>query len=288
MQKTVYFDKYIPYQLEHGVDGAMVEKKLDLSGFFSAVAAAELRNTLRTINGERYRFHVCHFDETNACWEVQLLRLRDVLLPGVADEAGMYEILTLPEGRFIAESCTLVYDAAHTCLYMLRNKMCLSISRLIDYFREMFPEGVYLTFKPVFQMDESQPWGNQTSIRRIELCCSADQAECLGQETRLYHLLKQFGCYNGNTISISISMGHHRGSLNPLETRRLITEAYGVPELGKLRVHAADREDAMHEWINLLDNRVYYRCRIQFDKERPITHSRLYQAFLRVHSQGGH
>ncbi len=286
MQKTVYFDKYVPYHLVEGEDGAMVEQRLDMSDFFQIIAETEFGNTLHRINGERYRFHVCRHDENNECWEVQILHLRDVLLPGVADEAGTYEELDLPEGRYLAESCTMMYDANDGYLYMQRNKMCITASRLTDYFRAMFPEGTYLYFKAALNGNQEQPWGNRTYFRQVELCCYADQVENLAPDTSLRRLLNGYGAYQGNTINISISMGHRPGTLNPQRTRELIAQAYQTPDMVKLKVKAAEEEDADYEWLNLLENRATYRCRIEYERNSRISHAMLYNACLHAHMRG--
>lgn len=287
MQKTVYFDMYAPYHLVEGEDRAMVEQRLNMCDFFQEIAGTELRNTLHRINGERYRFHICRYDENNACWEVQILHLRDVLLPGVADEAGAYEELDLPEGRYLAESCTIMYDARNHYIYVQRNKMCITTSRLTDYFREMFPEGTRIYFKPVLNGNQEQPWGNRTFFRQVELCCYANQVEHLAPNTSLRNLLSGYGAYQGNTITISIGMGHRRGTLNPQSTRELIAQAYETPDMVKLKIKAAEAEDAEYQWLNLLENRATYRCRIDCERNTRISHAMLYHACLRAHMRGG-
>lgn len=287
MQKIVYFDKYAPYHLVEGEAGVMVEQRLKMVDFFEAISKAEIGNTLQRINGERYRFHVCRYDENDKCWEIQILHLRDVILPGVADEAGAYEELDLPEGRFLAESCTVLYDVRSHYIYMQRNKMCITMSRLTDYFRALFPDGTLICFKHVLTADQERPWGNRTVFRKVELCCYANQVDRVPVGSSLHKLLKGYEDYQGHTIEISISMGHKRGSLKPQETKELIEQAYQTPDMLKLNVSAAESEDADFQLLDLLENHVSYRCNIDYERGTRITHTMLYHACLRAHKQAG-
>lgn len=281
MQKTVCFDKLAPYTLVTTEDGAQIEKRLDLSGLFKVIAPDPQKPTLREILGEKYRFHICKYHEDRKIWELQILHLREALLPGIADEETEYKLLTLPDGNYVAESCTVIYDEANVTVYLQQNKMCMSASRLALYLRGMLPEDTRLLFKPIYADEKALAIDEHTRFKKVILCYSADQKKGNEDGSGLGTLLNTFGKYQGHAITISIGMGRRKGLLNSHETRNLILEAYEASDVNKLRVQMSNDVDKGFEWFDLLENREQLKCIVQYDRDDPITHEKLFTACMK-------
>lgn len=278
MQKTVYFEKLVPYTLEENDDGAQIEKRLDLSELFEQIAPDPQKPTLQDVLGEKYRFHVCTHHEESRIWELQILHLRDALLPGIADESTEYKLLTLPDGNYVAESCTLIYDEQNIVLYLQQNKMCMSVSRLALYLRSLLPEDTHLLLKPMFANEKALKIDENTRFKKVVLCCLADQKSNVKKNSLLGGLLDNFGKYQGHAVQIEIGMGRRKGLLDASQTRELVMEAYEASDVNKLQVHMTNDFEAGFEWVDLLENRELIKCKIQYDKDDPITHEKLYAA----------
>lgn len=120
-RKNVQFDHFRPYYLKRNDDGSTQECAYDLKALLQYVASQPFTNTKKQILGDTHMFHVCKRDGQLKVWELQILHLREKLLPGIADDAGAYELITLEENQYPAESTTMLYDEVSCTLYMQRN-----------------------------------------------------------------------------------------------------------------------------------------------------------------------
>lgn len=242
-----------------------------------AIAAAPLSDTKKRINGDLYRFHVCQHDQKLNIWELQLLHLREKMLPGIADENGYYELIELEDGKYPAESTTAIYDEDHHTLYFQRNFYGMSIRTLEIYIQELAPKGTLLVFKPRMLGNRLSKVTDTSLYRRVILISGTEQID-QGGGTSLNKALRSFASYQGKIVKIELGFGHSSGLLKSDATAELIRDAYASKEIKKLEVTMSDPDDISFETINLLDDRAKYSTILEVSRENPITHSRLYQA----------
>lgn len=94
-------------------------------------------------------FHTCRYDEDLHMWELQILHLRERILPGIADDNGAYELIQLADNQYPAESTTVLYDEIRCTLYLQRNIYGTSIKALEEFLQLISPEGTLLLLKPI-------------------------------------------------------------------------------------------------------------------------------------------
>lgn len=276
MAKVIYFDKYVPYTLTKDEEGNRHESQLSLNTLFSHIKENQLGNSFRDIYGAKYRFHVCEYHEEDKVWELQILHLRDSVLPGIADESDEFNLIELPEGRYPAESCTALYSIKNNMIYLQRNVACISSKRLTRYLHSLLPEQTKMLLKPVIKGNRFSKVSEQAVYKKVILTCyndphRQDDASSLGE------ILKTVGKYNAPTVHVEIGLGRKRGGkLNAAETTKLLREAYEDEDIQMLKVHLAPRQDEDFELVDLLEDRDCYILNIEFSRENPISHARLY------------
>ena len=279
--KMIQFDHFRPYYLKRNVDGSVQECVYDLKVLLQYVEDQPFANTKMQILGDTHMFHVCRRDNQLKVWELQVLHLREKLLPGIADDNGAYELITLGENQYPAESTTMLYDEASCTLYMQRNIYGTSIKVFEDYLQRISPEGISVLLKPITC---GRRIAKITTDKLYRKCILAVDSEQLTEEQRtqsLGRIIDNFRNYQGRIIKIDLGFGRKRnGLLNSRETSLLIHEAYNYSGTQNLKVSVAEDEDTAFETINLLDDRASYKVTVEFSRNSPITHERLYRICL--------
>ena len=80
---------------------------------------------------------------------------------------------------------------------------------------------------------------------------------------------------------MELGFGRQRtGRLDSPETTKLIQEAYDYRGTTGLKVSTAQDEDTAFETINLLDDRDKFIIPVEYSRNNPITHERLYRMCL--------
>lgn len=278
MSKFVHFDKYIPYTLLTAADGSPIERRLDLNDLFQQLSEEPQQRGLKEILGEKYRLHVCTYHENDALWELQVLHLRDSILPGIADEEREYELLTLPDGKYPAESCTMIYIPQDSTILFQRNVLCMSSRRLGYYLQSMMPEGTKMILKPVFSGNRIEMINNHASYKKVILAAKIGRDE-EEPTTGLKSLLRAYRSYGAPLVQIDISTGRKRNSrLKPDEISELVREAYEDNDVQKLRVNMAKDAQSEFGWVDLLEDRDGITVKMEYSKDDPISHDRLFGA----------
>lgn len=280
MSKLVYFDEYKPFTLTTGADGTQHEHPLDLDDLFKQLSEEPQKRGLKELFGEKYRLHVCRYHENDALWEIQVLHLRDSILPGIADEEREFELLTLPDGKYPAESCTMVYIPQSTTIFFQRNTLCMSIRRLGYYLQSMLPEGTKMVLKPVISGNKIDMINNYASYKKVVLLATVGR----GNEeptSRLTRLLNAYKGYGAPYVQIEISTGRKRNSrLKAAEISELVREAYTDNDVQKLRVNMAKDAHSEFGWVDLMEDRDGITVKMEYSKDDPISHDRLFEAWI--------
>lgn len=82
-KKTVQFDHFHPYYLAQDENGASREHLYDLRALLEHVMSHPFSETKKKILGDTHMFHKCRRDDQLNVWELQILHLREKILPGI-------------------------------------------------------------------------------------------------------------------------------------------------------------------------------------------------------------
>lgn len=275
--KVVEFDFFRPYYLINNEDGTTTESVYDLKVLLKHIASNPLLNTKRKILGDNHLFHICKKEDDSNIWEIQVLHLREQVLPGIADEEGAYELIVLSEDQYPAESTTILYDEDACVLYMQRNIYGTSIRALTGLIQLISPEETYVILKPLMQRSKIDKVTSAKNHKKIVLTVDCEQLTSQEHGSDLGKILSAFSTYQGKIITVELGFGRKRGQyLNSTDTVKLLKEAYDFPGTDKLIVDILESDDSKIEKVDLLDDRKKFLFKMEYSRENPITHERLY------------
>jgi hypothetical protein len=264
-----------PFYLEKDEDSVQHETPCDLSHLFTSIEASSVSRTVKEIRGDKYRFHICRLHKKERIWELQILRLREKMLPGIATEEGEYELIELEEGKYPAETITALYDEFTCRLYVQRNIFGISLSSLGTYIGDLLPAETSILLKPIAPKSRIGQMTPTKKYRKVVFTCEPDFSDSSENQSRLSRILRVFNRYQGSSVTISIGFGRKSGYLNADEASELIKEAYAAGAQ-KLEVRMADNEDVEIHTIDLLDDIESYTFEMEYSRQNPITHKRLF------------
>lgn len=279
--KWVEFDLFRPYYLIENENGTTKESPYDLKSFLNHISKYPLINTKRKILGDNYLFHVCQKEQNSSIWEIQILHLREQILPGIADEDGAYELIELSEEQYPAESTTILYDEDTYIIYIQRNRYGTSLRALTGLIQLISPEETYVVLKPLIQRSKIDKVMSAKKHTKIIVTVDSEQLPPEQHSPCLRNILDTFSAYQGRIVKIELGFGRKKGNcLNSAETVALLKEAYEFTGTDKLVVSVMESEDSKIEKIDLLDDRMKYFLEMQYSRKEPITHERLYARCL--------
>lgn len=275
--KVIEIDLFRPYFMQKGSDGVLRECVYDLSALFKHIIKAPLTETKRRIYGDNHMFHVCKYNERKKLWEIQILHLREQLLPGIADEGGGYELIQLDNNQYPAESTTVIFAEDTNILYLQRNIYGTSIRALTALFQSISPDGVWVNLKPIMCTSKIDIVKNSKLYRKVTIAVDSEQINDEEKETALGKIISSFSDYQGKIVKFELGFGKKRKKyLNRSDTIQLLMDAYEFPGTEKLIATVSDSEDAKFEKVDLLDDREKILLNLSYSREEPITHERIF------------
>ncbi len=275
--KVVEIDLFRPYFLQKGSDGVLKECIYDLSALFKHITKSPLTETKMRIYGDNHMFHVCKYNERKKLWEIQILHLREQLLPGIADEVGGYELIQLGDNEYPAESTTVIFAEDTNILYLQRNVYGTSIRALTDLLQSISPNGVWVNLKPIMCSSKIDIIQKSKLYRKVAIAVDSEQIMEEEKETALGKIISSFSDYQGKIVKFELGFGKKRKKyLNRDDTIQLLKEAYQFPGTEKLIATVSNSEDAKFEKVDLLDDREKILLSLSYSREEPITHERIF------------
>ena len=279
--KKIHFDLLKPYFIQDDKYGFTEEKVYDLKPFFEHISNNPLVHTKKKVYGDYHMFYKCKHHDTDNIWELQLLHLREQILPGISDGDKEFELITLDENKYPAESTTAIYDGNTNIIYMHRNIYGTSIKVLTALIQFISPEGTSVALKPIIKSREIDKIKQSSFFRSVILVADSEQLEESDKQTSLGRIISSFSEYKGKIVTIDLGFGRSRGFLNSSKTTQLIREAYEFLGTQKLKAAISDSEDGKIERVDLLDDREKILFDIGYSRENPITHERLFSECMR-------
>lgn len=279
--KTIQFDLLKPYFIQDDKYGFTQEKLYDLKPFFKHISSNPLVNTKKRVYGDYHMFYKCKHHEADNIWELQLLHLREQILPGISDGDKEFELITLGENQYPAESTTVIYDGNTNIIYMHRNIYGTSIKVLTALIQHISPEGTAVALKPIIKSREIDKIKQSSLFKSVILVADSEQLEESDNQTSLGKIISNFSEYKGKIVSINLGFGRSKGFLRSKETTQLIRDAYEFLGTQKLKVAITDSEDGKIEHVDLLEDKEKILFDIGYSRECAITHERLFSECIR-------
>lgn len=277
--KVVVFDYYEVWCHQLDPDGDKInETKYDLTSVWTKGSKLTAKETMRKFREEKARIQKVELKKD--IWEIQLLRLREKSLPGVAKDDGDYQIIKLEDGEYIGESNSLLYEKKHCILVMQRNYNGFTPSGVEDYLTSLFsPESEIkqIILKPIISGSKLD------KIKKDKLYRSLIIGVAIGKDKLvdtplLGKLLKEYVKYEGASYKIKISLGNVKRdrTLSTGLTVDTIREIYGQSCVTELKTSVKTSEDTKAEIVDLLNDRRQDSVELLVDKNTPLTHERVY------------
>lgn len=284
-KKTVYFDYFDIWCHELTEDGeTIVEKKFDITNILKKASELTPKETMRKYRDEKVRIQ--KVKSLGDIWEIQLLRLREKSLPGVAKDDGEFQLIVLDDGEYIGESVSLLYDKQDCVIVIQRNCNSISPSGVEEYFNSILhSERIKrIILKPIIAESELKKITTSKVYRSLTIGISMN--EQIPDSIFLNNLLKNFKEYDGVSYKFVISVGRAKKdkSLSPGLSVDTIKELYDKKYTTILKTSIKDSEDTKVEKIDLLDDRRKDSCEFTIEKKKPLTHERVFMEMYKKYS----
>lgn len=224
-------------------------------------------------------------------WEILLLRLREEIFPGIADNEGNYEIKFLEDGKYYCEATTLLYDIKKSILVFQRNRYGIQFSGLEIIFNEINSnaENSRILLKPIIKNNKISILNKDYTYTTLQIAVenlakySAEEVSKM-KNTSIIGNMAAFRKYKSDVIELSLGYGRTKKKEDKLDSELVIdtvNDLHGNIYVKKLKVAVKFNEDTRVETIDLLDDRINDHILLEYSKENPITHERIISA-LRV------
>lgn len=284
--KHICFNHFSPYYLSDSKKGASSEKLYNLHKMLKAVSSElALGNTIeKQIFGERHRFYKCKYNNKYKIWEIQLLHLRENIIPGIANDAGGYELIPLKDSEYPAESTTALYDEVREILYLQGNHYGTTTNSVEMFLQELSPAGTKVLLKPILYQNRINIITPDSLYRQLYLVVDSDELQdsaSTDSNNSLFKTIRELKQYQGRFIKIDINFSRQRtGVLQAERVSKLVHEAYDFNGTKDLKVKRAGSYGETFDTINLLKDRKCYEFTLSSSREHPITHDILFKQCL--------
>lgn len=285
--KTIYFDYLKTYiQRYERDDNKIIEELANLSGFFERVS--KIDSVDRTYNMGNEKIRIQELKKAGEYWEILILKLRDEVMPGIADDNGNYSIAILEDGKYYCESTSMLYDPENGVLVMQRNRYGLQASNVEVLLNIInIDDKIKIILKPIINKDKIKLLDNGHAYRSLEIgIVNNMEQDVVENSNGIMGVLNNFQKYKGNNVSIRIGYNKRCKKDECLDSNLVIdtiNELYGNIHINKLKTSIKFNDDTKVETIDLLDDRIYDYENLTYCKENPITHDRVINILIQLY-----
>ena len=285
--KTIYFDYLKTYiQRYERDDNKIIEELANLSGFFERVS--KIDSVDRTYNMGNEKIRIQELKKAGEYWEILILKLRDEVMPGIADDNGNYSIAILEDGKYYCESTTMLYDPENGVLVMQKNRYGLQASNVEVLLNIInIDDKIKIILKPIINKDKIKLLDNGHAYRSLEIGIVNNMEQDVVEDSNgIMGVLNNFQKYKGNNVSIRIGYNKRCKKDECLDSNLVIDtikELYGNIHINKLKTSIKFNDDTKAETIDLLDDRIYDYENLTYCKENPITHDRVMNILIQLY-----
>lgn len=278
--KAICFDYLRTYiQRYDGETSTVIEELGDLEECLQRIS--KMDSVDRTLKMGNDKVRIQELKKYDGLWEFLILKLRDEIMPGIADDNGNYTLEILEDGKYYCESTTMIYDPEKCILVMQKNRFGLQASNVELLFNKInIDEKIRIILKPIINKNKINLLDKDKVYRSLEIgFANSFNEENIQEKTNgILGTLNNFQKYKGNSVTIRIGYDKRAKKDDCLDSNLVvdtINQLYGNIEVNKLKTSIKFDDDTKAETIDLLDDRIYDRENFEYNKENPITHERI-------------
>lgn len=278
--KAICFDYLRTYiQRYDGETNTVIEELGDLEECLQRIS--KMDSVDRTLKMGNDKVRIQELKKYDGLWEFLILKLRDVIMPGIADDNGNYTLEILEDGKYYCESTTMIYDPEKCIVVMQKNRFGLQASNVELLFNKInIDEKIRIILKPIINKNKINLLDKDKVYRSLEIgFANSFNEENIQEKTNgILGTLNNFQKYKGNSVTIRIGYDKRAKKDDCLDSNLVvdtINQLYGNIEVNKLKTSIKFDDDTKAETIDLLDDRIYDRENFEYNKENPITHERI-------------
>lgn len=278
--KAICFDYLRTYiQRYDGKTNTVIEELGDLEECLQRIS--KMDSVDRTLRMGNDKVRIQELKKYDGLWEFLILKLRDEIMPGIADDNGNYTLEILEDGKYYCESTTMIYDPEKCIVVMQKNRFGLQASNVELLFNKInIDEKIGIILKPIINKNKINLLDKDKVYRSLEIgFANSFNEENIQEKTNgILGTLNNFQKYKGNSVTIRIGYDKRAKKDDCLDSNLVvdtINQLYGNIEINKLKTSIKFDDDTKAETIDLLDDRIYDRENFEYNKENPITHERI-------------
>lgn len=278
--KAICFDYLRTYiQRYDGETNTVIEELGDLEECLQRIS--KMDSVDRTLKMGNDKVRIQELKKYDGLWEFLILKLRDEIMPGIADDNGNYTLEILEDGKYYCESTTMIYDPEKCILVMQKNRFGLQASNVELLFNKInIDEKITIILKPIINKNKINLLDKDKVYRSLEIgfANSFNEENIQDKTNGILGTLNNFQKYKGNSVTIRIGYDKRAKKDDCLDSNLVvdtINQLYGNIEVNKLKTSMKFEDDTKAETIDLLDDRIYDRENFEYNKENPITHERI-------------
>lgn len=258
------------------------ENKCDISDILIHLKDSDINDRTFEYNDEKIRVQEVKYHEVDDIWEIQLLRARKYIAPGIADDSGNYSIMVLDGDKYYAESVTLLYDAKRCIIAMQINHNFITrtiLEKIFEKFQQNLTNVVQL--RPIIIPDSKNKIKNAKYCTRLSVTVRPSIGEENSDNKTLFGML--FGTtqkFRGSQCKIEIGFGRNlkkKNTLNLEEIEKVINEMEKVSGIEDLEIDYKNEEGSLVDKVSLIKERIKDVIVIDVEKNKPIVHEIIFQ-----------
>lgn len=277
INKAIKIDYYEVYRRRKENNNKYIEEKVDISAIFEILKDATVQERTFKYGGETIRFQEIKYDSENKIWEVQILRSRNIIAPGIADNSGNYTITTLTDDKYYAESISLLYSAEKSLLAFQINHNYMTrtvLEEILNKFQEDLTEKILLF--PIIVNDKVQKIKKAKFYTKLHIVAKQNSSEIMQAGTLMGAILNSTQKYEGSQVEITIGFGRTRKKKDTLNTQQVKEEIEYLSKNENIELLQIDYKsdiDELTDTFNLIKERLHDWIYIQkANDKKPILH----------------
>lgn len=270
IKQSVRFDFFVPYSEDD--DGN--EFFVDLTDLFNDIHNLKGNDRIGHYFGTPVRMDSIHaLPENPDITYFHMVRMRDEGLASTKQNTDKLTDIVLDSDDYIAEDISGFFDAK-TCAVMLqRNSHSLSISGVREYLKQKYEEihpndSLFLSFRPVPDLNIIQKVKNVTNFRRLQLKFASSQVSNFdhGFSKVLGQFAELFSKAGGSNMNLLLSASKGEPDLKRDEMLSLISEIQNDKTLLSSAIFAGKEGDAPIELYDLLNGKLQTYAKFSISK----------------------
>jgi len=292
-QKNVIFDHCEVWAQEKipGESNEYEETKLNIASLFEKIIKYEQiqKETVRSYRGGKARIQSITKNK-NGLYEIQFLRLRIDLPPGIANDDGEYEIIKLEDNEYIGVFTAAMYDAEKSIFVFHRNNQAFNANGLSGYLTSLLKDpNTTIVLKPIISGRDLEKIMKAKHYRAFEISLDSNSFCDIDNHNSLIQIVSLANKFKSNTIKLSFSVGKagKNESLDNATVRDVISESVPyLDDFNRYVIRYRDCEDTQVETMDLLEERKHDGHTFNYDRSNPITYDKVINKLVEKYLAG--